>query len=134
NNMNGKLSTTSSQAISHNEQGMLYYYKYIVKGKLSILEDSTKFETEIKDPDLAQEGHEKIKNAKNLMSGMNLLINNDISSFENNKPLKGAKIAFGLHVDCYNAVLAEYLIDSGADLRWVSTTVHSTDVINSYFN
>lgn len=48
------------------------------------------------------------------------------SEFGNDKPLKGARIAGSLHVTIQTAVLVETLKDLGADLRWVSCNIYST--------
>jgi adenosylhomocysteinase len=48
------------------------------------------------------------------------------TEFGNDKPLKGARIAGSLHVTIQTAVLVETLKDLGADLRWVSCNIYST--------
>ena len=42
------------------------------------------------------------------------------------KPLKGAKVAGSLHMTVQTAVLIETLQDLGADVRWVSCNIFST--------
>jgi adenosylhomocysteinase len=48
------------------------------------------------------------------------------TEFGNDKPLKGARIAGSLHVTIQTAVLVETLKELGADLRWVSCNIYST--------
>src|ERR671929_1141031 len=42
------------------------------------------------------------------------------------KPLAGAKIAGSLHMTVQTAVLIETLVDLGAEVRWVSCNIFST--------
>ena len=42
------------------------------------------------------------------------------------KPLKGARIAGSLHMTIQTAVLIETLADLGADIRWASCNIYST--------
>jgi len=42
------------------------------------------------------------------------------------KPLKGSKIAGSLHMTIQTAVLIETLVDLGADVRWASCNIYST--------
>ena len=42
------------------------------------------------------------------------------------QPLKGARIAGSLHMTIQTAVLIETLIDLGADVRWASCNIYST--------
>ncbi len=42
------------------------------------------------------------------------------------KPLAGAKIMGSLHMTVQTAVLIETLVDLGADVRWVSCNIFST--------
>ena len=42
------------------------------------------------------------------------------------KPLKGARIAGSLHMTIQTAVLIETLIELGADVRWASCNIYST--------
>jgi adenosylhomocysteinase len=46
--------------------------------------------------------------------------------FEGKKPLKGARIAGSLHMTIQTAVLIETLVDLGADVRWASCNIFST--------
>ncbi|HCX69176.1 MAG TPA: adenosylhomocysteinase, partial [Rhodobiaceae bacterium] len=42
------------------------------------------------------------------------------------KPLKGARIAGSLHMTIQTAVLIETLAELGADIRWASCNIYST--------
>ncbi|PIZ81052.1 adenosylhomocysteinase, partial [Candidatus Pacearchaeota archaeon CG_4_10_14_0_2_um_filter_31_10] len=46
--------------------------------------------------------------------------------YENEKPLKGAKITGSLHMTIQTAVLIEILVKLGADVRWCSCNIFST--------
>jgi len=46
--------------------------------------------------------------------------------FSNDKPLKGARITGSLHMTIQSAVLIETLVDLGAEVRWASCNIYST--------
>jgi len=46
--------------------------------------------------------------------------------FSNDKPLKGARITGSLHMTIQTAVLIETLVDLGAEVRWASCNIYST--------
>ena len=46
--------------------------------------------------------------------------------FKGKKPLKGARIAGSLHMTIQTAVLIETLAELGADIRWASCNIFST--------
>jgi len=46
--------------------------------------------------------------------------------FSNDKPLKGARISGSLHMTIQTAVLIETLVDLGAEVRWASCNIYST--------
>src|SRR3954470_1803174 len=46
--------------------------------------------------------------------------------YKGKQPLKGAKIMGSLHMTVQTAVLIETLVDLGADVRWVSCNIFST--------
>lgn len=72
--------------------------------------------------DLAVLGHKEIALAEQEMPGLMSLR----EEYRNKKPLQGARIAGCLHVTIQTAVLIETLIDLGADLRWSSCNIFST--------
>src|ERR1700740_1656133 len=48
------------------------------------------------------------------------------AEFGAKKPLKGARIAGSLHMTIQTAVLIETLAELGADIRWASCNIYST--------
>ena len=48
------------------------------------------------------------------------------AEYKGQKPLKGARIAGSLHMTIQTAVLMETLVELGADLRWSSCNIFST--------
>jgi adenosylhomocysteinase len=76
----------------------------------------------VKDISLADFGRKEIEIAEKEMPGL-LAIRNKYS-FE--KPLKGARITGSLHMTIQTAVLIETLSELGADVRWASCNIFST--------
>ena len=76
----------------------------------------------IADISLADWGNKEIKIAETEMPGLMSLR----EEFENRKPLNGAKIAGCLHMTIQTAVLIETLIKLGAEVRWSSCNIFST--------
>ena len=76
----------------------------------------------VKDTSLASFGRKEIAIAETEMPGL-MAIRNE---FEGKKPLKGARIAGSLHMTIQTAVLIETLVDLGADVRWSSCNIFST--------
>ena len=76
----------------------------------------------VADISLAEFGKKEIKIAETEMPGLMGLR----SEFKNQKPLKGAKITGCLHMTIQTAVLIETLIDLGAEVRWSSCNIFST--------
>lgn len=72
--------------------------------------------------DLARWGREEIKIAEKEMPGLMALR----KEFGKSQPLKGAKIAGCLHMTIQTAVLIETLIYLGAEVRWSSCNIFST--------
>ena len=48
------------------------------------------------------------------------------AELSDDKPLQGARIAGSLHMTVQTAVLIETLVELGADVRWVSCNIFST--------
>ena len=48
------------------------------------------------------------------------------AEYKGKNPLKGARIMGSLHMTVQTAVLIETLVDLGADVRWVSCNIFST--------
>ena len=76
----------------------------------------------IADAGLAEWGRREISIAENEMPGLMALRD----EFKGKKPLKGARIAGCLHMTIQTAVLIETLAELGADLRWSSCNIFST--------
>jgi adenosylhomocysteinase len=67
-------------------------------------------------------GRKEIELAEHEMPGLMALR----EEYAGEKPLKGAKIMGSLHMTIQTAVLIETLVDLGADVRWVSCNIYST--------
>ena len=67
-------------------------------------------------------GRKEIEIAEHEMPGL-MSLRKELS---NSKPLKGARIAGCLHMTIQTAVLIETLIDLGAEVRWSSCNIYST--------
>jgi len=76
----------------------------------------------VQDIDLAEFGRKEIKLAETEMPGLMALRR----KYGKEKPLKGAKIAGSLHMTIQTAVLIETLVELGADVRWASCNIYST--------
>jgi adenosylhomocysteinase len=76
----------------------------------------------VKDIGLAEYGRKEISIAETEMPG--LMATRE--EFGPSQPLKGAKIAGSLHMTIQTAVLIETLKALGADIRWVSCNIYST--------
>jgi adenosylhomocysteinase len=76
----------------------------------------------VKDMNLADFGRKEIEIAQKEMPGL-MSIRNKYSA---DKPLKGAKIMGSLHMTIQTAVLIETLVELGADVRWASCNIFST--------
>lgn len=76
----------------------------------------------VKDISLADWGRKEIVIAENEMPGLMALR----AEFGTQKPLKGARISGCIHMTIQTAVLVETLIDLGAEVRWSSCNIFST--------
>ena len=76
----------------------------------------------VADISLAEWGEKEIKIAETEMPGLMSIR----EEFGKEKPLKGARIAGCLHMTIQTAVLIETLIELGADIRWSSCIIFST--------
>jgi len=76
----------------------------------------------VKDLDLAARGRKEIRLAEQEMPGLLALRERHAKS----QPLRGAKVMGSLHMTVQTAVLIETLTDLGADVRWVSCNIFST--------
>ena len=76
----------------------------------------------VKDLSLADWGRKEIILAENEMPGLMALR----KKYGTTKPLKGARIAGSLHMTIQTAVLMETLVELGAEVRWASCNIFST--------
>ncbi len=76
----------------------------------------------VKDIGLADWGRKEISIAETEMPGL-MAVRDE---FAKTQPLKGARIAGSLHMTIQTAVLIESLKALGADIRWVSCNIYST--------
>ncbi len=80
------------------------------------------FDYKIKDINLADWGRKELDLAEAEMPGLMSLR----AEFGASKPLAGQKIMGSLHMTVQTAVLIETLVELGADVRWVSCNIFST--------
>jgi len=76
----------------------------------------------VKDINLSEFGRKEISIAESEMPGLMALR----KEFKGKKPLQGAKILGCLHMTIQTAVLIETLVQLGADIRWSSCNIFST--------
>ena len=87
------------------------------ENKLDLMNDY-----KVADISLAEWGEKEIKIAETEMPGLMSIR----EEFGKEKPLEGARIAGCLHMTIQTAVLIETLIELGADIRWSSCNIFST--------
>ncbi|QYK49641.1 MAG: adenosylhomocysteinase [Phycisphaeraceae bacterium] len=83
---------------------------------------AAKLDFKVKDLSLAEFGRHEIRLAEHEMPGLMALR----ERYAGKQPLKGAKIMGSLHMTVQTAVLIETLTLLGADVRWVSCNIFST--------
>ncbi len=76
----------------------------------------------VADMSLAEQGRKEIQMAEKEMPGLMALR----EKYSKSQPLKGARIAGCLHMTIQTAVLIETLIKLGAEVRWSSCNIYST--------
>ncbi len=76
----------------------------------------------VTDMNLASWGRKELKIAETEMPGLMALR----EEYGNTKPLAGAKIAGSLHMTIQTGVLIETLTALGAEVRWASCNIFST--------
>ncbi len=89
--------------------------------KAAALEDKT-MEYKIADIALAEWGRKEIEIAEKEMPGLMAVR----KKYAAEKPLKGVRISGSLHMTIQTAVLIETLAELGADVRWASCNIFST--------
>ncbi len=80
------------------------------------------FAFEVADLSLAEAGRHQLRLAENEMPGLMALR----EEFGPSQPLRGARIAGSLHMTVQTAVLIETLVALGAQVRWASCNIFST--------
>lgn len=80
------------------------------------------FDYKVADLSLAELGRKEIKLAEHEMPGLM----STRAEYGASQPLKGAKIMGSLHMTVQTAVLIETLVELGAEIRWVSCNIFST--------
>jgi adenosylhomocysteinase len=80
------------------------------------------FDYKVRDLGLAEAGRHQLRLAEHEMPGLMALR----KEFGASKPLKGARIAGSLHMTVQTAVLIETLTALGAQVRWASCNIYST--------
>jgi adenosylhomocysteinase len=76
----------------------------------------------VADIGLAEWGHKEIAIAESEMPGLMAIR----EEYKGKSPLKGARISGSLHMTIQTAVLIETLVDLGAEVRWASCNIYST--------
>jgi adenosylhomocysteinase len=79
-------------------------------------------EFKVKDISLAELGRKKIEIAQKEMPGLMSIR----EKYSKEKPLKGVRISGSLHMTVETAVLIETLVELGAEVRWASCNIFST--------
>ncbi|MEN1704305.1 MAG: adenosylhomocysteinase, partial [Planctomycetota bacterium] len=77
----------------------------------------------VADLNLAESGRHLLRLAEHEMPGLMALRR----EYAGKQPLKGARIAGSLHMTVQTAVLIETLAELGAEIRWASCNIFSTD-------
>lgn len=89
---------------------------------MAVVAEDVKQDYIIKDIALADFGRKEIEIAETEMPGLMALR----EEFGGEKPLKGARITGSLHMTIQTAVLIETLLELGAEVRWASCNIYST--------
>ncbi len=89
---------------------------------MSVAASDVKQDFHVADMSLAEWGHKEIRIAESEMPGL-VQIREELAK---EQPLKGARIAGSLHMTIQTAVLIETLRALGAEVRWVSCNIYST--------
>ncbi len=89
---------------------------------MSVAATSVSPDYHVADISLADWGHKEIRVAETEMPGLMAIR----EEFAKEQPLKGARIAGSIHMTIQTAVLIETLCALGAEVRWVSCNIFST--------
>ena len=86
------------------------------------LEQTAALDYKVADLSLADWGRKEISIAEQEMPGLMSIR----SKYAPTKPLAGVRVTGSLHMTIQTAVLIETLVDLGADVRWASCNIFST--------
>ncbi|MBF0432487.1 MAG: adenosylhomocysteinase [Fibrobacteria bacterium] len=89
---------------------------------INVLETDADLKYKVADLSQKEFGRKEIELAEHEMPGLMALV----EKYGDSKPLKGAKITGSLHMTIQTAVLIETLVKLGADVRWASCNIFST--------
>ena len=90
--------------------------------ELSYIDLDLKLKYKVKDINLALDGHKDMELSKKEMPGLMSIQ----KKYKKEKPLKGLKITGSLHMTIQTAMLIDTLYELGADIRWASCNIFST--------
>ncbi len=93
-----------------------------VSSEVKVKEDVNKPDYKVADLSLADWGRKEIEIAEHEMPGLMAIRR----KYAVDKPLKGARITGSLHMTIQTAVLIETLVELGAEVRWASCNIFST--------
>jgi adenosylhomocysteinase len=93
-----------------------------VEGKMNIQDVDRGLAYKIADISLADWGRKEMELAENEMPGLMAVR----EKYGPQKPLKGLKVMGSLHMTIQTAMLIETLQELGADVRWASCNIFST--------
>ena len=88
----------------------------------AVVDSSNSPDYKVADISLAEWGHKEIRIAESEMPGLMALR----EEYGDSKPLDGARITGSLHMTIQTAVLIETLVALGAQVRWASCNIFST--------
>src|SRR4051812_8580153 len=83
---------------------------------------TTEQDYKVADVSLAEFGRKEISIAKKEMPGLMSIR----ARYAKEKPLQGVRVTGSLHMTIQTAVLIETLVDLGANVRWASCNIFST--------
>src|ERR687893_988784 len=89
---------------------------------MSAVPQSTQGDYHVADITQSDFGRKEISIAETEMPGLMAVR----EEYKGKQPLKGARIAGSLHMTIQTAVLIETLVDLGAEVRWASCNIFST--------
>jgi adenosylhomocysteinase len=119
----------SSFSSKFTDKGSIFVLLFTFVTNKNIIPMSTKTQSidlklpyKVKDMSLAEWGRKEIRLAEAEMPGLMAIR----AEYGKQKPLKGARVAGCLHMTIQTAVLIETLVELGAEVRWSSCNIFST--------